>query len=43
VTWLSSTRDRAQPIGAAGAVPDDPVRPMLPESAYLNAQVLQFD
>jgi 23S rRNA (cytosine1962-C5)-methyltransferase len=30
-------------IRTAGAAPDHPVHPMLPESAYLKAQVLQLD
>lgn len=30
-------------IRQAGAAPDHPVHPMLPESAYLKAQVLQLD
>jgi 23S rRNA (cytosine1962-C5)-methyltransferase len=30
-------------LRSAGAAPDHPVHPMLPESAYLKAQVLQLD
>jgi 23S rRNA (cytosine1962-C5)-methyltransferase len=30
-------------LRTAGAAPDHPVHPMLPESAYLKAQVLQLD
>jgi 23S rRNA (cytosine1962-C5)-methyltransferase len=30
-------------VRSAGAAPDHPVHPFLPESAYLKAQVLQLD
>jgi 23S rRNA (cytosine1962-C5)-methyltransferase len=40
---LGQARRTGRILRSAGAAPDHPVHPMLPESAYLKAQVLQLD
>ncbi len=40
---LGQARRSGRILRSAGAAPDHPVHPMLPESAYLKCQVLQLD
>lgn len=40
---IGQSRRTGRILRSAGAAPDHPVHPMLPESAYLKAQVLQLD
>jgi 23S rRNA (cytosine1962-C5)-methyltransferase len=40
---LADARRNGRILRQAGAAPDHPVHPFLPESAYLKAMVLQLD